>query len=171
MDNHIAAFILTHFKRNVDDQFTALNSTREEISKAGLISLFALLQWQYGPKRLPNLISWLGQLIKPIIDSYHSRGTRRRIEKSVPTAIRQGSITELYAILDNPSERENDWKDFLKAKREYNKIEHHVERVMHEETGNSHMPHVIGQQVAAIISGFIFFGGTILLFISKLTEN
>lgn len=171
IDNHIAAFILTHFKRNVDDQFTALNSTREDIARAGLVSLFALLQWQYGPKRLPNLISWLGRLIKPIIDSYHSRQTRTRIEKSVPTAIRQGSITELYAILDNPSERENDWKDFLRAKREYNKIEHYVERVMHEETGNSHMPHIIGQQVAAIVSGLIFFGGTILLFISKLTEN
>ncbi|MCP4393660.1 MAG: hypothetical protein GY804_05260 [Alphaproteobacteria bacterium] len=170
IDNHIAAFILTHFKRNVDNQFKALNNPNEKTSHAGLLSLYALLQWQYGPKKLPNLISWLGGLIKPIIGSYHSKNIRKKIEKSIPTTIRQGSITDLYTLLDNPAMRENDWKNFLRAKKDYSKIEHYIERVVHEETGNSHMPHIIGQQVAAIISVVICFGGTAIMFIMKLTE-
>ncbi|MEK7244786.1 MAG: hypothetical protein AAB223_02060, partial [Pseudomonadota bacterium] len=108
MDRHIAAFIAARFEQDIAPHLKAITSTRVETSLIGMLSLLAVVQWRLKQDGLLGLAGWIGGLLGPAINTYHSRSTRREIEKDLPRLVRQGSLPELFDLIDNAEKRRLD---------------------------------------------------------------
>ncbi len=129
MDRHIAAFIATRFDQNIAPHLAALASPEEEKSLLGMLSLLAFLQWHLKLNSLFGLSSWLGGLLGPAINTFHSRTTRREIEKELPKLVRKGSLPELFDLIDNIDKRRKDTKTFSVARSEFATAEAEINEI------------------------------------------
>jgi hypothetical protein len=123
IDRHIAAFVAARFNQDIDPHLRALASPKVETSLIGMLSLLAYLQWKLRSPGLLGLSSWLGGLLGPAINTYHSRTTRREIEREIPRLVRQGSLPELFDLIDNAEKRKKDNDGYASARAEYARAE------------------------------------------------
>ena len=154
-DRHIVAFIAAHFRFDVEKQIAALNSPQADTSALGLLSLLAVLQWKLGPEALHGLTGWIGGLVAPIINSYHNREVRKRLEKEVPKLVRKGSLPDLYNTLDDVEERQKDLDGFAWAKAEFAGAEQEMLDMEVDASTRDANAHRLGQQTAAVVSVMI----------------
>lgn len=151
MDRHIAAFIATRFHQDIDPHLKALASPRAETSLIGMLSLLAFVQWRLKMDGLLGLAGWIGGLLGPAINTYHSRATRREIEKEIPRLVRQGSLPELFNLIDNADKRRQDYEGYLAAQAAFAAAEAEIRDA--EGTGREQSSALIkGQQTSAVIS-------------------
>ncbi|GEO81402.1 hypothetical protein ROR02_15330 [Pararhodospirillum oryzae] len=151
-DRHVTAFIASRYPRDTMAQIHALNDLDPRKAALGLLSLFAVLQWKLGPESVPALAEWLGSLMTPVIESYHSRERRRRLEKDLPKVVRKGNLPELYHLLDDAEERQEDFDGFSVARQKYAQA---AQQVAALESGNyrvSEKSEKLGQQTAASVA-------------------
>lgn len=167
IDRHVAAFITARFGHDVDKYIVQLNDPSEEKSAMGMLNLLALLQHRLGPESLPNLASWVGGLVQPAINTYHSKDRRKELEQEIPKLVRRGSLVALYKLLDDAEARQKDsdgfgWAiaDYVAADREIGMLEMGGE---HREARANRL----GQQTAATISVVISLFTITVLVIMK----
>ena len=152
MDRHIAAFIAARFEEDIHPHLKALAAPVEETATIGMLSLLAFLQWKLRISALYGLSSWVGGLLGPAINTYHSRTTRHDIEKEIPRLVRKGSLPELFDLIDNAENRRSDALGFEEAAREYAQAEYEIREI--EDTGSERQSKAErqGKQTAAVIS-------------------
>ena len=152
MDKHLAAFIATHFKYDIAPHLKTLSDPKAETSLIGMLSLFALMQWRLKTPAVYGLTRWLGGLLSPAISSYHSRSTRRSIEHEIPTLVRQGSLPELFDLIDNVQRREQDGTDFDDAQAEFALAETEILKMAGEEVDQNDLALKSGERATAVAS-------------------
>jgi hypothetical protein len=152
MDRHIAAFIVTRFKHNVIPHLQALNDPDEENSVIGMLSLLAILQWRLESEPLYGLASWVGGLLGPGIKRYHSRTTRRELEKEIPRLVRLGSLPELFDLVDNMERRRADTEGYADAVARFTIAEHEAQQLESSDAERELSAVASGQQSAAMTS-------------------
>ena len=152
MDGHIAAFIAARFEEDIHPHLKALAAPVEETATIGMLSLLAFLQWKLRITALYGLSSWVGGLLGPAINTYHSRTTRQDIEKEIPSLVRKGSLPELFDLIDNAENRKSDAEGFEEAAREYAEAEYEVREI--EDTGSERQSKAEkkGKHTATVIS-------------------
>lgn len=152
MDRHLAAFIAARFKDDVGAHLKAIASPREDQSVLGILSLLAFLQWRMKTDALYGVASWLGGLLGPAITTYHSRATRREIERDLPRLVRKGSLPELFDLIDNAEKRKRDTDGYARAVSEFTLAEREIRDI--EENDEARQANAIktGRQAAAMIS-------------------
>ncbi|MBM3565803.1 MAG: hypothetical protein FJX42_06810 [Alphaproteobacteria bacterium] len=156
MDRHIAAFIAVRFHQDIEPHLKALSSARTETSLVGMLSLLAFVQWRLKLGELPGLAGWIGGLLGPAINTYLSRSTRREIEKEVPRLVRQGSLPELFNLIDNADKRRLDHEGYAAAQAEFAAAEVEIKEI--EGSGSEHSQAMIkGQRTAAAIAVILMF--------------
>jgi hypothetical protein len=154
-DRHVVAFIAARYAKDTMAQIHALNDLDPRKSTLAMLAILALIQWKLGPESLPGLASWLGGLMTPVIESYHSRDRRARLQKEVPKLVRKGNLPELYKLLDDPEQRQTDFDEFAVARQQYAQA---AQQVAALESGNyrvSENSEKLGQQTAASISAAV----------------
>lgn len=154
-DRHIVAFVAAHFRFDVEKQIAALNSPQADTSALGLLSLLAVLQWKLGPETLHGLTGWIGGLVAPIINSYHNREVRKRLERDIPKLVRKGSLPDLYNALDDVQERQKDLDGFAWAKAEFAGAEQEILDLEADSSSRETNAHRLGQQTAGVVSVMI----------------
>jgi serine/threonine protein kinase len=152
MDRHIAAFIAARFNQDIDPHLRALAAPKVETSLIGMLSLLAYLQWKLRPGSLFGLSSWLGGLLGPAINTYHSRTTRREIEREIPRLVRQGSLPELFDLIDNAEKRKKDNEGYTAARAEYAAAESEVRGIESKSPERLAAAERKAQQTAATVS-------------------
>lgn len=152
IDRHIAAFICARWNRDLKPQLSAINDTAAERQALGKLSLLAVLQWRLGPEALFGLTGWLGGLVTPVINSYHSRERRRRLDREIPRVVRKGSLPELYNLLDNAEERGSDGEGFQRAKAEYAESKRMIAALESGQAARDENAARMGHQAAAVLS-------------------
>jgi serine/threonine protein kinase len=155
VDRHIAAFIATHFELDIEPQLAALANPDEAASLIGMLSLLALVQWKLEGDPVYGLSSWMGGLLGPAINTYYNRGTRRKIEQKIPKLVRQGSLSDLFDLIDNAERRAIDTSGFAEAQTEYTTAEEEVRELTEGEEARSHSAESSGHHAAAVAS-FLF---------------
>jgi hypothetical protein len=151
----VVAFIAARYAKDTMAQIHALNDLDPRKSTLAMLAILALIQWKLGPESLPGLASWLGGLMTPVIESYHSRDRRARLQKEVPKLVRKGNLPELYKLLDDPEQRQTDFDEFAVARQQYAQA---AQQVAALESGNyrvSENSEKLGQQTAASISAAV----------------
>ncbi|GAA0591338.1 protein kinase family protein [Caenispirillum bisanense] len=168
VDRHVAAFVAARYERDLKPQLTAMNEGGSERNALGMLSLLAVLQWRLGPEALFGLTSWLGGLVQPIINSYHSRERRKRLEREIPRVVRKGSLPELYNLLDNAEERGSDGEGFARAKAEYAEGRRQVAALETGQAARDENALRMGHQAAAIGSVSIGMATILILLLVRL---
>jgi len=153
MDRHIIAFIATRFDQDIDPYLRALANAKEDTALIGMLSLLALLQWRlHTHQSLFGLTSWIGGLLGPAINTYHSRATRREIEREIPKLVRRGSLPDLFNLIGNAEKRRVDREDFLNAKARYLAAETEVKEIENDTESLARQNELKAQKSAATAS-------------------
>jgi hypothetical protein len=97
----------------------------------------------------------MGGLLGPAINTYYNRGTRRKIEQKIPKLVRQGSLSDLFDLIDNAERRAIDTSGFAEAQTEYTTAEEEVRELTEGEEARSHSAESSGHHAAAVAS-FLF---------------
>lgn len=168
VDRHIAAFTAARYERDLTPQLKAMEDPQPERQALGMLSLLAVLQWRLGPEALFGLASWLGGLVAPVINSYHSRERRKRLEKEIPRVVRKGSLPELYNLLDNAEERGSDHEGFEAAKGEYAQSKRMIIALESGQAARDENATRVGHQMAAVGSVIVGLLTIMLLLMVRL---
>ena len=102
--------------------------------------------------RVFGLSSWVGGLLGPAIRTYHSRTTRRQLEREIPRLVRQGSLSELFNLIENREKREQDVQGYAHAEQQYAAARTEIEEIESEDDSRAEKGMEKGQQTAAMIS-------------------
>lgn len=150
MDRHIAAFTAARFRQDVEPHLAALGDDDEAKSIIGMLSLLAAVQWRQNLKELKGMASWFGALLGPVIGSFHSKTTRRQLEKEIPAVVRKGDLAELFNIADNQERRQEDAEGYALARLMFKKAETEISDIENSEVSESDSAIRLGQQTAAM---------------------
>lgn len=163
VDRHVAAFIAARFAHDIEAHLRAFASKEPDISVLGMLSLLAVIQWRMGDKPLLGLASWVGGLLGPALAIYHSRTTRREVEREIPKLVRKGSLPELFNLFENTERRALDLNAYAKAKAEFLAAETEADQLLGE-MKNAVASKRIGEQTAAMSSIVIALMILVLMF-------
>ena len=167
IDRHIAAFIGARSDQDVGTYLKALSEPDLKASTIGMLSLVALLQWRLESGALFGLTRWVGGQLGPAISSYHSRSTRRQLEREIPRLIRQGNLPELYDFIDNKDKRQADTDGFDAARGQFADAEEEVDEIENSDSARAESAELIGQQTAAMSSVVLAMVVVSILFLMK----
>ena len=155
VDRHLAAFVAARFSHDSGPFLTALADPMAGTSLAGMLGLLAMLQWRLKISPVYELAKWVGGLLGPVVETYHSASTRDEIEREISRTVRQGSLPALRDLVDNPAKRQNDKQEFASgvavyaaAAAEIDEIEEGGERLLQ-------LSRRLGQRAAATASAAI----------------
>ncbi len=167
IDRHIAAFIAARSEQDVGSYLSALGQNDPKASTIGMLSLVALLQWRMESGALFGLTRWVGGQLGPAISSYHSRSTRRQLEREIPRVIRQGDLPELYDLIDNKEKRQADTAEFGAAQNQFAEDEIEIDKIENSDSSQAESAELIGQQTAAMSSVVLTMIVVTILFLMK----
>ena len=152
VDRHVAAFIAARFDHDIAPHMQALNSPLPDQSLIGMVSFLAVLQWRLKQGPFYGLSSWVGGLLGPAINSYHSRPIRRELENEIPSLVRKGSLPDLFDLIDNAEKRKTDIEGYTAAREEFAAAEEEIQEIEQIDTARSEEADRVGQQTSAITS-------------------
>ena len=168
LDRHITAFIAANITDDIHPHLNALASDEEARRAIGTLSLLAYLQWRFKTPPLLGLASWLGGLLGPAINTYHSRSTRRHLEKEIPQLVRKGSLPELFDLVDNAERRQLDAGGFVEAQAEFVKAEAEIYEIEGDEGEREGRILKSGQKTTAMLSILLCMSVVTMLFLLKI---
>ncbi len=168
VDRHIASFIAARFNEDINPHLRALAAAKESTSLIGMLSLLAFLQWKLRAEPVYGLASWIGGLMSPAINSYHSRTTRRDMEREIPKLVRRGSLPDLFDMIDNAERRQEDQDGYADAIEEYSSCAQEIQQI--EGTGSELVENAerTGQKSAAMLSVITTMIAISIMFISEM---
>ena len=103
----------------------------------------------------------MGSLLGPAIRTYHSRTTRRELEREIPRLVRQGSLPELFDLIEGPERREADRLGFGEAEAHYSAAQAEIDEIESGDSTRAEEGEAMGRQSAAmtsVIMSFVFVG-------------
>ncbi len=166
MDRHIAAFIAARFGGNTEPHLRALAAAEEGMSLIGMLSLLAFLQWRLRPGALYGLSSWVGGLLGPAINIYHSRTVRDEVEHAIPRLVRRGSLPEIYDLIDDAEALTRDAEGHAAARAAFTAAEAEIKRLADKGATRAAAAERTGQRVAVAMSVFISLAVVAVVFVS-----
>lgn len=162
-DRHLAAFIASRIKANIDRLLAALESGKgdRQASMLGALALFAQVQAKHGPEELPALTQWLGRELEPTLERFSSRSVREQMRKRLAAASNSGNLVELNNALNNDAVARRDEANRRQAMREYAAAAREIAQLESKEFQDSTQRS--GWRIASGISGLIAAGAVALV--------
>ncbi len=152
LDRHVTAFIAARFKERIEPHLRALAEPKDSSFLIGMLSLLAYLQWKLKGESVYGLTSWVGSQLAPAVNTYFSRATRREIEQEMPRVVRQGSLPELFDLIDNAEKRRQDTEGYEEARFEYATAEDQIQEIEGGELSSPEAAQEMGQKFASTSS-------------------
>lgn len=151
VDRHIAAFIATRSRFDIERQLMDLALPEAGKSSMAILNLLAVIQWRLGQNGLQGLTTWVAVLSQPLINNFQDRERRARLEKELPKIARDGSLIELSHLLDSPEEKAVDHQDFQEARAQWAEARREILDIEEGRSNNRKAIH-LAQRLAALIS-------------------
>jgi hypothetical protein len=125
MDRHIAAFIATNMKRQMDNEMIALANRSDEIAyRTAILRLLAIVQRVHQQYSLPRLGQVVAEMLEPVIAAFHNTGMRDHIRKEIDKHAKACRFDEMLLLLDGEgSLKKADNDGFAGAIQEYANLE------------------------------------------------
>lgn len=122
IDRHLAAYVAAHSAHIGRQCFDLLGGNPQQ-RVLGTLGVLAYLQTAHGPVTVPSLGKMIAPQAKGLVDMFHSRQRRTRLQAEVAKLAAAGSLSELYGLFQGPAEQGRDSGGFAAAQREYEAIE------------------------------------------------
>ena len=165
VDRHIVAFIASRTKLYNDPLATMLSHADPGERFLGSLSLLSRIQSDYGPAKLRALAALFRPQAIPLINRFHSRGTRRRLQSMTEEAIASGRLSLLLEALNNNEERLRDQQQFNRAVVRCAEAQRNIRSCAHdldlaplhgEETAHT-ISELLAALIGAAVAGFAIF--------------
>lgn len=155
MDRHIAAFLIVR-EHHGEKIFLAMNGPEDSIPRGlALLTLFAELQYKYGPESLPHLAGWLSPVVEPSLNRFFSKSMRESLHKRAKEIVASGNISSLLQLIDDPKRLERDLQDFRAARLLYLNIQKEVIRLEGRTNNKENVAETMGRPIAVTVSSAI----------------
>ena len=168
MDRHVSAFVAARFNEDIQPHLRALSASKESTSVIGMLSLLAYLQWKLKTEPVYGLTSWVGGLLGPAINAYHSRSTRRELEKEIPKLVRRGSLPDMFDLIDDAQKRLEDQDGYADAPEEYIACADEIVNIEGSGSELTIKAEKTGQKTAATISIITTMIAVTIIFFSEI---
>lgn len=157
VDKEIAAYISIHSKRPMSDEFRDMDlNDPPYISALAQLSILAKLHDSLAPRqRFPNLCQAAASMLKPAIERFHSRETRKKILDRIEKATKSGRLAELVAIIDNRDELQADENGFQRACLDFARLVGIQAKVYRDIRDRKKLALLRGGQIASGLAGII----------------
>jgi hypothetical protein len=156
IDRHIAAFCAVRCKQMSDQWLRPLADNDQTNSyRIGVLKIIALVQQVSKLEQAPDLTQVLGDMLKPVVESFHNLKQRKKAMQELDSAAKSGKSRELLALFNDVQLLDRDEKSYQTAQQNYQKTAHQI-ALLHVDANNAHLiGKEMGEQVAAIASGSI----------------
>ncbi len=157
IDRHIAAFILSRYRRMNDRVFPLLAPTSDPGQRAvAILNIYADLQRKFNPEDMPHLAAWLARLLAPSMDRFHNRALRERILRDVHRLAKRGDLDAMLQLVDDGNMLTQDVEGFDAARAQYLALERAIRDLG---TGGTREKMLLtqGRQITAFLSCFLAF--------------
>lgn len=173
IDRHIAAFLSTRDKKIMNQKASLVGSDDKSARNLGALLIFAEIQKRYRLGPLPGLSRWIGDILKPVVDRYHNRPLREKIQKDIEKVKNTGDLVLLASVVDNTQNVRADSDGFAVAVHEYAMLsQEHAQLSQKMQIQGRKMGLKAGQEIAAALSGvistIIILGLIVINFTSRL---
>lgn len=157
IDRHLAAFIASRFKQNIDRTLSSLVERKENPMSArlGMLTLLAKLQMDFGPEGLPYLTEWLARELEPALSNFHMKSRREMLSQKLGGVARGGDLVALSRVVNDESLLRQDEMERKLATREFTQASREIAALQSKEFHDSNRR--TGWQVAAGLSMCIAF--------------
>lgn len=165
-DRHIAAFIAAHLRVELQS-LLAMASDQKDAERAalGMLGVLGTLQVHAGGQAYPGLARWLGKYMKPVVESFHHRMWREKVENELPSLIERGDITALYIYLSNGEIRQRDRNGYAQAIAEYARLSAEISYLRSFGFNDPRRTEEYGRQISAGLTGLLSLAAIIFSFI------
>ncbi len=167
VDSHLAAFIASRIKGNIDRQLMFLEAADDDPLKVrqGMLAILAKVQDKHGPDELPALSQWFAAELDPLIDGFHAQSTREKLRRKVRALGAQGDLVALNECFDNEAGRKEDDQGRQRAAHEFAAASREISKLESREFQESAQR--LGWKIAVGISNTILTAtGAVLIFVS-----
>jgi hypothetical protein len=162
VDRHIAAFIASKANDDLEPYLSEIGDFDKSIQTLGMLKLLVYIQNNSSSTHLLGLAKWVGGLMAPAIGLYNSRKLRKDIESGIPQIIRNGNLSELLKLIDDPSHKEEDKLGYQTAINEFKVAEEVILKTEENSDPESEVAVKTSKQAASVLSILI------MIFISSL---
>ena len=133
----------------------------------GMLGLFAEVYRISGTnQRFPALTAWLAALMTPVIESFHNRAERKRLESEVERLGGRGDIQSLFGVISDGGARQRDAAGFAEARQEYAELADTIDWLSRGGLASrervTNISHQASTLVSAVIAGLTTLALTIL---------
>jgi hypothetical protein len=136
--------------------FLAMNGSEESIGRGlAVLTLYAELQYKYGPESLPHLAAWLSPVVDPAVRRFFSKNMRESLQKRAKEIIASGNLSQLLQLVDDPKRLERDQQDFRAARLLYLNIQKEVIRLEGRANNKEDIAKTTGRPIAVTVSSFL----------------
>lgn len=125
LDRHIAAFMATTLKRNMDSELTALANKADEANyRVGILRLIAIVQRVHPNAELPRLGDAIVEMLEPVITAFHNTEIRQHVRDQMASHAAGCRFDEMLVLLDAEGKlRQGDANGFAHAMKQYANLE------------------------------------------------
>jgi len=155
IDRHIAAFISTKDRKDIDPYLGELNSEEYYKRVLGNLKVLATIQKRSQMEMFPGITKWLVSIIDPVLERYHDRDLRERMVKSVEKLKDSGDIMKMATIFDSGEVMQRDAVNFKISMKEHTDLQREYETLEKKMDTPAVFSREVGREIAAIVSGIL----------------
>lgn len=152
MDRHIAAYLIVRDKCG-EALFSVMEGQGKNTRRGlAILSLYADLQYRFGPESVPRLSNWFMPLIEGTFNRFISKPFREKVRRQTKDAIEKGSLVLMLKYLDDPSRVIGDEQDFLNARLMYHEVKQELADIDKTYKDRESVMRDIGRPIAATVA-------------------
>lgn len=156
-DRHIVSFLSVKDRRNIDPYMMDLVSSERYKRILGQIRTLATIQKRSGLDKFPAIATWIASNLEDIYERFHDAKKKAHIEKTIDQLKKNGDLTKIALLFDDPMLFQGDVGNFQQAMEEYKRLEKEKENIQNKVNDNKDFGKNSGQQVASVVSMLVSF--------------
>jgi eukaryotic-like serine/threonine-protein kinase len=156
MDRHLAAYILSRYRRMNDRLFPLLAPNANPGQRAvAILSIMAELQRKFHPEPMPNTAAWLVGLLTPSMERFHNRNLRERVQRDVKRLAKRGELEPIWAAIDDGNVQKQDDDGFQLAQQQWVQLEMIARELSADSEGRNRALLQQGRQITAFVAALL----------------
>lgn len=155
IDRHIAAFLSVKDRRMIDPFFLELNADEYYKKVLANIKILATIQKRSHLGAFPGVAAWVADSLDPVYECFHDRDLRTFLREKVDKLKKTGDLVKIVTLLDDNELRQRDFLAFRQAMEDYRAMGGEDDELRQKLEKPESFGRETGQEVAAIVSGFL----------------
>jgi len=171
MDRHTIAFLSLRDSKVVEPYMYDLSSDIEHRRILGDLRVLATMQKRTNLQPMPNIAAAIMESLSVVLQRFHDRDVRERLQKSLRKYAEKGELTKMLALISNEEIQRKDYQQFRGAMREYSNLRKESKNLR---LGMKHKEHFginTGKDVSAMVSSVLAILIMITLFAIFLSDG